>query len=860
VAFKFDPEKVPDLPEPRPQFEIFVCSPRIEGVHLRGGSVARGGLRWSDRREDFRTEILGLVKAQMVKNAVIVPVGSKGGFVCKALPGGDDREAMMTEVVSCYTTFISGLLDLTDNLSGGELVPPPDVVRYDGDDPYLVVAADKGTATFSDIANGVAKSYGFWLGDAFASGGSVGYDHKKMGITARGAWESVKRHFREMDVDIQSTDFTVMGIGDMSGDVFGNGMLLSRHIKLLAAFNHLHIFLDPDPDPEASFNERERLFNLPRSTWADYGTALISAGGGVYPRSAKSIPISPQVKKQLGVDAEALTPNALISALLRAPVDLLWNGGIGTYVKAVEEQHSDAGDRANDAVRVDAGDLRCKVVGEGGNLGVTQLARIEFARGGGCINSDAIDNSGGVDCSDHEVNIKILLNAVVEAGDMTEKQRNKLLADMTDEVAQLVLRSNYLQTQALSLTALQANSLLDVHGRLMRDMEREGRLDREIEFLPTEERVFELKTAGEGLTTPELAVLMSYVKIQLFEQLLASELPDAVYLRQDLETYFPKPLRKRYRKGMANHRLGREIVSTVLANEMVNRAGVTFSFRLREETGAEPPDIARAFVIGRQVFQMGDFWDEVESLDNQVPTQVQLQMLLEGRKLLERSARWLLRNCSRPMEIDATVDCFKTDVARLGGVLAELLRDADRAACEDNAQHFMEQGVSAALSRRVATFLPMSSALDIAQVARAAGMDVVQTAGVYFALGARLELAWLRDQIVALPRDNRWQALARSALRDELYSQHAGLTAEVLAAGGKTDDAEVCVDAWQQTSQSAVARCQQVMNDLRSGGTPDFAMLSVAMREVRGLRRLQSAPAPIDAPKKSASKRRRGTA
>ena len=517
ISFKFNPALVPGLPEPKPKFEIYVYSPRVEGVHLRGGKVARGGLRWSDRMEDFRTEVLGLMKAQMVKNTVIVPVGSKGGFVVKQSPA--DREAFMKEGVACYQTFLRGLLDLTDNLVGGKVVPPRDVVRYDSDDPYLVVAADKGTATFSDIANGVAKEYGFWLDDAFASGGSVGYDHKKMGITARGAWESVKRHFRKLGVNTQTTDFTVVGIGDMSGDVFGNGMLLSSHIKLLGAFDHRHAFLDPNPDPKVSFKERQRLFNLPRSSWADYDHSLISTGGGIYPRSAKSITITPEVRKILGVDANSLTPTDLIRALLKAPVDLLYNGGIGTYVKATHQSHADVGDRANDAIRVNGGELRCKVVAEGGNLGLTQLGRIEYALNGGKINTDAIDNSAGVDCSDHEVNIKILLNSVVAQGRISGEQRNELLVEMTDEVGELVLRDNYFQTQSLSVRA----DALDPQTRFIKYLEKAGKLNRAIEFLPSDEELASRKAAKTGLTSPERSVLLSYSKIMLYDELLASE-------------------------------------------------------------------------------------------------------------------------------------------------------------------------------------------------------------------------------------------------------------------------------------------------------------------------------------------------
>ncbi|HEX2741230.1 MAG TPA: NAD-glutamate dehydrogenase domain-containing protein, partial [Rubrobacter sp.] len=587
---KLDPQSIPGLPLPRPRFEIFVYSPRTEGVHLRGGEVARGGIRWSDRREDFRTEILGLMKAQTVKNAVIVPVGAKGGFVVKRPPTG--REALQQEVVACYKTLIRGMLDITDNISGDEVVPPPDVMRYDDDDPYLVVAADKGTATFSDIANELSAEYDFWLGDAFASGGSVGYDHKEMGITARGAWESVSRHFRELGKDIQNEGFTVVGIGDMSGDVFGNGMLLSRYIKLVGAFNHMHIFLDPDPDPETSFEERERLFRLPRSSWTDYDESLISEGGGIFERTAKSIPLSPQVREMLDVEAESLTPTELINAMLKAEVDLLWNGGIGTYVKASTESNAEVGDRANDTLRANGDDLRCRVVGEGGNLGFTQRGRIEYALRGGRIYMDAIDNSAGVDCSDHEVNIKILLDAIVEDGDMTEKQRNELLAAMTDEVGDLVLRDNYQQTQAISQALTLAHPMVDVHARYIHALEHAGRLNRELEFLPGDEELGERRSDGKGLTAPELAILLSYSKITTYKDLLNSDAPEDPYLSRELERYFPTPSRERFREQIHEHRLHREITATHVTNSLVNRCGPSFGFRIGEETGAEAPDIA----------------------------------------------------------------------------------------------------------------------------------------------------------------------------------------------------------------------------------------------------------------------------
>ncbi|MEU6855086.1 NAD-glutamate dehydrogenase domain-containing protein, partial [Actinacidiphila alni] len=647
---KFDPQAIPELPAPRPAYEIWVYSPRVEGVHLRFGKVARGGLRWSDRREDFRTEVLGLVKAQMVKNTVIVPVGAKGGFVGKRLPDpAADRDAWLAEGIASYKTFISGLLDITDNLVGGEVVPPTDVVRHDEDDTYLVVAADKGTASFSDIANEVAVSYGFWLGDAFASGGSVGYDHKKMAITSSGAWESVKRHFREMGVNTQEEDFTVVGIGDMSGDVFGNGMLLSEHIRLVAAFDHRHIFLDPKPDAATSYAERRRLFELPRSSWADYDTKLLSSGGGIFPRTAKAIPLNAQIRKALGIETATakITPAELMKAILQAPVDLLWNGGIGTYVKASTESQADVGDKANDAIRIDGSQLRVKVVGEGGNLGFTQLGRIEFAlRGGpdgsgGRINSDAIDNSAGVDASDHEVNIKILLNSVVAEGDMTVKQRNALLAEMTHEVGDLVLRNNYAQNVSLANSMAQAPSLLHAHQRFIRRLVRDGHLDRALEFLPSDRQIRERLAAGQGLTQPELAVILAYAKITTAEELVHTGLPDDPYLRSLLHAYFPVPLRERFERQIDTHALHREIITTVLVNDTVNSGGTTFLHRFREEIGATTEEIVRAHTAARAIFGLAGIWDAVESLDNVVAADVQTRIRLHSRRLVERGTRWL---------------------------------------------------------------------------------------------------------------------------------------------------------------------------------------------------------------------------
>jgi glutamate dehydrogenase len=842
LSFKFDPSEIIVLPLPRPRFEIFVYSPRMEGVHLRGGKVARGGIRWSDRREDFRTEILGLMKAQTVKNAVIVPVGAKGGFVVKRHPAEGGREVLMQEVVFCYRTLIHGMLDLTDNLVGDRVEPPECVVRYDEDDPYLVVAADKGTATFSDIANGISEDYGFWLGDAFASGGRTGYDHKQMGITAKGAWESVKRHFRELGMDIQNEDFTVAGIGDMSGDVFGNGMLLSRHIKLVGAFNHLHIFLDPDPDPETSFEERERLFGLPRSSWSDYDESLISEGGGVFARTAKSVPLSPEVRELLGVEEGTLTPNEVIRALLKAKVDLLFNGGIGTYVKATEETHAEVGDRANDAVRVNGAELGCHVVGEGGNLGFTQRGRVEYALNGGRVYMDAIDNSAGVDTSDHEVNIKILLDQIVKSGDMTEKQRNELISGMTDEVERLVLRDNYEQTLAISNALALAHPMIDVHVRYIAALEQAGSLDRELEFLPGDETLAERRSEGIGLTAPEFAILLSYTKITLYRQILSSDLPEDPYLSVELERYFPTPLRERFRDRMREHRLRREITATSVVNDLVNKGGPSFAFRLGEETGASPAELARAFTAACEVFDMRSLWSEIEALDNRVAAQTQTRMLLDWRRLVERATRWFLRNRRPPLDISATVEYFSEGASELTRRLPEFMLHGDSEATDHAAEQLEEEGVPRELARRVALLGAMFSELDIVDTATATDETLEEVASVYFTLGDRLKLHWLRGHVEALPRENRWQALARAALRDDLYGQQAELTAEILRGTPSDLPAHERIDAWVDANRAQVERALQVLTDINASGAFGLATLSVALREIRNL--ITSAGAP----------------
>ncbi|MFD6925875.1 NAD-glutamate dehydrogenase [Streptomyces sp. NPDC059944] len=843
VSMKFDPTAIPDLPAPRPAFEIWVYSPRVEGVHLRFGKVARGGLRWSDRREDFRTEILGLVKAQMVKNTVIVPVGAKGGFVAKQLPDPSaDRDAWLAEGIRSYRTFISALLDITDNLVAGEIVPPADVVRHDEDDTYLVVAADKGTATFSDIANEVAESYDFWLGDAFASGGSAGYDHKKMGITARGAWESVKRHFRELGVDTQSQDFTVVGVGDMSGDVFGNGMLLSEHIKLVAAFDHRHIFIDPDPVAETSYAERRRLFELPRSSWADYDTGLISAGGGVFPRSAKAIPVNAHIREALGIESKVakMTPADLMRAILQAPVDLLWNGGIGTYVKSSAESNAEVGDKANDAIRVDGAELRVKVVGEGGNLGLTQLGRIEFAQHGGKINTDAIDNSAGVDTSDHEVNIKILLNAVVANGDLTVKQRNKLLAEMTDEVGALVLRNNYAQNTAIANALAQSPSMLHAQQRFMRTLVREGHLDRALEFLPSERQIRERLTAGQGLTGPETAVLLAYTKITVSVDLLATSLPDDPYLQSLLHAYFPTALRDRFREQIEGHALSREIVTTVLVNDTVNTGGTSFLHRLREETGASLEEIVRAQTAARAIFNSSAVWDAVEALDNVVAADVQTRIRLHSRRLVERGTRWLLNNRPQPLQLAETITFFSAGVEQVWSELPKLLRGADLEWYQQICDELTNAGVPDELATRVAGFSSAFPALDIVSVADRTGKDPMAVAEVYYDLADRLGITQLMDRIIELPRADRWQSMARASIREDLYAAHAALTADVLAVGDGTSTPEQRFEAWQERNAPILGRARATLEEIRGSDSFDLANLSVAMRTMRTLLRAHS--------------------
>ena len=840
VCFKLDPKAVPGLPAPRPMFEIWVYSPRVEGVHLRFGKVARGGLRWSDRREDFRTEILGLVKAQMVKNAVIVPTGSKGGFFAKQLPDpAHDRDAWLAEGIASYKLFISSLLDVTDNRVGTQVVPPERVVRHDPDDPYLVVAADKGTAKFSDIANGVAQSYGFWLDDAFASGGSAGYDHKGMGITARGAWESVKRHFRELGVDTQTQEFTAVGVGDMSGDVFGNGMLLSECTRLVCAFDHRHIFLDPNPEAQTSYAERRRLFDLPRSSWADYDASLISEGGGVHPRSAKSIPLTPQVRAALGIgeDVAAMTPAELMKAALLAPVDLLWNGGIGTYVKASSENNADIGDRANDAIRVDGRDLRCKVVGEGGNLGCSQLGRIEAAMAGVRINTDAIDNSAGVDTSDHEVNIKILLTALTREGDMTLKQRNALLASMTDDVAAMVLRDNYEQNVLLGNARSQRDDMLPVHERFIHWLEERGELDRALEFLPDDAELARRHAAGAGLESPEFSVLVAYAKLALKADLMESSLPEEPWFARTLAEYFPPAIREGYAAPLESHPLKREIIVNSVANSIVNRGGITFVFRAIEETGASPEQIATAFVVAREVFGLREYVEAVEALDNVVSTEVQTRMYLQFRRLLDRSVRWFLQRRPGSIDVAAEIDRFAAPLARLAEAIPDLLVGEESERLQRTAADLAREGVPQEAALRWAALLDLYSGLDIVELAHETGEDPQALAALYFATSDHFGLDDMLAKVADLPRDNRWDALARGAMRDDLYGVLESMTRSIASVTDAEEPAEERLASWRASNAAALERTQNALAGMTDLERPGLAPLSVVLRTMRGMAR-----------------------
>ncbi|WP_210395206.1 NAD-glutamate dehydrogenase [Motiliproteus sediminis] len=833
LAFKFSPRSIAELPRPVPYSEIFVFSPQTEGVHLRNGPVARGGLRWSDRNEDYRTEVLGLVKAQQVKNAVIVPVGAKGGFVCKRSLDGLTPSQRQHEGIASYREFVGGLLDLADNLVAGEVVPPADVVRHDGDDPYLVVAADKGTATFSDIANELAQQYGFWLGDAFASGGSEGYDHKAMGITARGAWVSVQRHFRERGVDIQRTPFTVIGIGDMGGDVFGNGMLLSPCIQLVAAFNHRHLFVDPEPDIAAAFAERQRLFKAVAG-WDEYDRGLISSGGGVFDRTAKSIPISAEMQRRFGLQAKQMAPTELIHALLQAPVDLLWNGGIGTYVKSGAETHVDVGDKANDALRVDASQLRCKVVGEGGNLGMTQRARTEFSLAGGACNSDFVDNAGGVDCSDHEVNIKIMLDALVERGDLTVKQRNQRLRAMTDEIAELVLESNYRQTQAISIADQQCRQRMIEYRHLISQMEQRGLLERELEAIPADDELEVRQQQGQSLTRNELAVLVAYAKAELKEALATAAVSDDPLMNDALAAAFPAGLARDYPHALTSHRLREQLIASQLANQLVNHMGVTFVSRMRGSAGASLIGAAQAYMVARTIYRMPHWWAEIEALDNLIDAEVQLRMMSELQRLVRRAGRWLLRSRGEPLDTPAELERFAAPMRELAENLGEWLQGGLAQKWRDRFYFFNQAGVPDPLARQLASVDGLYVGLAIIEVAKETGAELSDVVEVYCMIGEQLDVFWFSRQVDGLRVTSSWQAKARESYRDEI-DVHVRSLATTIIGCAREQGVAGCFRQWSECNRLPVERWLAMLADLKQQEEPDYAIFTVATRELAEL-------------------------
>lgn len=835
LSIKLVSALVPDLPLPFPLYEVFVYSTHFEAIHLRSEKVARGGIRWSDRPEDFRTEILGLMKAQKVKNAIIVPSGAKGGFVLKKIPTDATREILLKEVVACYTQFIKGLLDITDNIVQNKIVRPKEVVCYDDEDPYLVVAADKGTATFSDIANGIAAEYQFWLGDGFASGGSHGYDHKKMGITARGAWESIKRHFRVANIDIKETYFTVVGIGDMSGDVFGNGMIYTDRIKLIAAFDHRDIFIDPNPDPIKTFAERLRLFNLPTSSWQDFNAKLLSKGGGIFKRSLKSIPLNSQIKKVLGIEnnIEALAPNDLIKAILKAPVDLLYNGGIGTYVKSSAESHADVGDKTNDYCRINGDELRCKIVGEGGNLGFTQLARVEYALKGGMINTDFIDNSAGVDCSDHEVNMKILLNKEVLEGHLTEKKRNQILASLTTEVANQVLSDNYQQALAMSISTDHGSRYISLYQSFIHYLEELSFINRAVEFLPDDKTIMDRKAEGKGLTSPELAVLLAYSKIHLKKELLKSNVLEETYFSKFIENAIPHTLVKKFETELQQHRLKREIIATQLTNQIVNEMGTTFIFRIHAETGAEIGDIAKAYAVSAAVFDSKELHCLIDSLDFKIDSKIQFELLHYVRNLMNLSTRWFLRSKYLPGDPEFIIKKYKPRVAKLAELIPDLMSGTTKTYLENLQKSFQKEGISSDLARRIAIVRAIYTSLNIIEVATEFNFDLVKTAQFYFEIGGRFHLVWFRDQIATQVEEGHWNTLARLTLRDELDILQKQLTVAIM--NSKKTGAEktsLLIERWISQNEKAIARWEEILERLYQTPVVDHKMFFIALREL----------------------------
>ncbi len=835
LSLKLNSRTLPELPLPMPLYEIFVYSPRFEGIHLRNTKVARGGIRWSDRLEDFRTEILGLMKAQVVKNTVIVPSGAKGGFVLKALPAQANRDMVQAEVIQCYKSFISGLLDLTDNIKDTKFIRPSQVVCYDDVDPYLVVAADKGTASFSDIANGISADYDFWLGDAFASGGSTGYDHKKMGITARGAWESIKRHFRELNIEIEKTNISVVGIGDMSGDVFGNGMIYSKHIKLIAGFDHRHIFVDPDPDPEISYYERARLFNLPTSSWEDYNAKLISKGGGIFKRSLKSIDITPQMKQVLGIDVSSLPPNELIRAILKAPVDLLFNGGIGTYVKSSSQTQADAGDRTNDYCRINGNELRCKVVGEGGNLGFTQLGRVEFALQGGLINTDFIDNSAGVDTSDHEVNLKILLDHETHRGKLSQKKRNELLASLTQEIAQLVLNDNYEQALVMSYSAYSAKRNISLHTAYIKDLEEQGFLNRQVEFLPDEKELVDRKAGAGGLTRPELAVLLAYTKIQVKQGILQSKIPEDPFMSQILDSAFPESIRKKFASALSEHRLNRDIIATQLSNQVINEMGITFVYRLQMETGATVEEIVRAHAVASRIYGTRELQKQIEQLAFKIPMSDQYDMLHNIRNLINLTTRWFLHGDHLKGDLQKIIDHFSLRIKSLEDLIPNLMAGFTKDYLTSLTESFLKAGLSKEIARRIATHRAIYTALNIIDVATKNQFDLVKTAKVYFACGERINLVWFRDQIASDSREGHWNTLARLSLRDELDIAQRALTISIMNRDRNEPSALKLIDKWMNNNQRSLDRWDRLLTMLHGSTNIDYTMFFIAIRELISL-------------------------